>query len=85
MAGVELRVARRRLDLIATPQDAVGADGVQERRVEGAEDVVQRHSIGMSRKSAVKNKMIFNRTFLFYYANVCLESKLTYNSHNFFT
>ena len=40
LIGVELRVARRRLDLIATPQDAVGADGVQERRVEGAEDVV---------------------------------------------
>ena len=28
LIGVELRVARRRLDLIATPQDAVGADGV---------------------------------------------------------
>ena len=40
LIGVELRVACRRLDLIATPQDAVGADGVQERRVEGAEDVV---------------------------------------------
>lgn len=40
LIGVELRVARRRLDLIPTPQDAVGADGVQERRVEGAEDVV---------------------------------------------
>ena len=40
LIGVELRVARRRLDLIATPQDTVGADGVQERRVEGAEDVV---------------------------------------------
>lgn len=40
LIGVELRVARRRLDLIATPQDAVGADGVQERCVEGAEDVV---------------------------------------------
>ena len=40
MIGVELRVARRRLDLIATPQDAVGADGVQEWRVEGAEDVI---------------------------------------------
>ena len=40
LVGVELRVARRRLDLIATPQDAVRADGVQERRVEGAEDVV---------------------------------------------
>ena len=40
LIGVELRVARRRLDLIATPQDTVGADGVQEWRVEGAEDVV---------------------------------------------
>lgn len=40
LIGVELRVARRRLDLIATPQDTVGADGVQERRVEGAKDVV---------------------------------------------
>ena len=40
LIGVELRVACRRLDLIATPQDTVGADGVQERRVEGAEDVV---------------------------------------------
>lgn len=40
LIGVELRVARRRLDLIATPQDTVGADGVQERRVEGVEDVV---------------------------------------------
>lgn len=40
LIGVELRVARRRLDLIPTPQDAVGADGVQERRVEGTEDVV---------------------------------------------
>ena len=40
LIGMELRVARRRLDLIATPQDTVGADGVQERRVEGAEDVI---------------------------------------------
>lgn len=40
LIGVELRVACRRLDLIATPQDAVGADGVQERRVEGAEDII---------------------------------------------
>lgn len=40
LIGVELRVARRRLDLIATPQDTVGADGVQEWRVKGAEDVV---------------------------------------------
>ena len=40
LIGVELRVARRRLDLIASPQDTIGADGVQERCVEGAEDVV---------------------------------------------
>lgn len=40
LIGMELRVARRRLDLIASPQDTIGADGVQERCIEGAEDVV---------------------------------------------
>ena len=40
LIGMELRVARRRLDLIASPQDTIGADSVQERCVEGAEDVV---------------------------------------------
>ena len=40
LIGMELRVARRRIDLIASPQDTIGADGVQERCVEGAEDVV---------------------------------------------
>ena len=40
LIGMELRVARRRLDLIASPQDTISADGMQERCVEGAEDVV---------------------------------------------
>ena len=40
LIGMELRVALCRLDLIASPQDTIGADGVQERCVEGAEDVV---------------------------------------------
>lgn len=40
LIGVVLWVALCRLDLIASPQDTISADGVQERCVEGAEDVV---------------------------------------------
>ena len=40
LIGVELWVALCRLDLNASPQDTISADGVQERCVEGAEDVV---------------------------------------------
>ena len=55
LIGMELRVARRRLDLIASPQDTISADGMQERCIEGAEDVVldadARRSLAVERMS----------------------------------